>query len=155
MYNAFYLATVACYAQGMALIREASKEFNYKVHLAEVARIWKGGCIIRSKLLTRSKRPSRRTPDLDNLLLDASFSGMANANHPDLRRVVQLAAERRSGDLPGRNAGLHRQLPQRISPGQSAASSARQLWGAHLQAPRPRRNLPRRVGGITRRGVRG
>ena len=93
MYNAFYLAAVACYAQGMALIREASKEFNYKVDLAEVARIWKGGCIIRSKLLDPIKKAFQANPDLDNLLLDSSFSGMANANQPDLRRVVQLAAE--------------------------------------------------------------
>ena len=93
MYNAFYLATVACYAQGMALIREASKEFNYKVDLAEVARIWKGGCIIRSKLLDPIKKAFQANPDLDNLLLDASFSGMANANQPGLRKVVQLAAE--------------------------------------------------------------
>ncbi len=93
MYNAFYLATVACYAQGMALIREASREFSYKVNLAEVARIWKGGCIIRSKLLDPIKKAFQANPDLDNLLLDASFSGMANANQADLRKVVQLAAE--------------------------------------------------------------
>ena len=93
MYNAFYLATVACYAQGMALIRAASDEFDYKVDLAEVARIWKGGCIIRSKLLEPIKKAFETNPDLDNLLLDASFCGMANTNHADLRKVVQLAAE--------------------------------------------------------------
>jgi len=93
MYNAFYLATVACYAQGMALIQEASKEFQYKVDLTEVARIWKGGCIIRSKLLDPIKKAFQENPDLDNLLLDANFSGMANANQADLRKVVQLAAE--------------------------------------------------------------
>ena len=93
MYNAFYLATTACYAQGMALIREASKEFDYKINLAEVARIWKGGCIIRSKLLGPIKKAFQANPNLDNLLLDASFSGMANANQAGLRKVVQLAAE--------------------------------------------------------------
>ena len=36
------------YAQGMALIAKASAEFNYGVNLSEVARIWKGGCIIRA-----------------------------------------------------------------------------------------------------------
>ncbi len=93
MYHAFYLAKVACYAQGMALIKEASKEYEYGVSLAETARIWKGGCIIRSKLLDPIKKAYQADPELDNLLTHESFSGMTNSRLGDLRKVVGLAAE--------------------------------------------------------------
>ena len=93
MYRAFHLAKVACYAQGIALIQRASKEFEYGVNLAEVARIWKGGCIIRSKLLDPIKKACQSHPALDNLLTHEAFRGMTNANLPHLRKVVGLAAE--------------------------------------------------------------
>ncbi len=93
MYNAFYLVKVACYAQGMALIREASNEYDYGVNLAETARIWKGGCIIRSKLLDPIKKAYVADPELHNLLTHESFSGMTNSHIGDLRKVVGLAAE--------------------------------------------------------------
>ena len=64
------------------------------MNLTNRARVaWKCGCIIRSKLLGPIKQAFQANPDLDNLLLDASFSGMANANQAGLRKVVQLAAE--------------------------------------------------------------
>ena len=93
MYSAFYLSNVACYAQGMALIKAASKEYEYGVSMAETARIWKGGCIIRSKLLDPIKKAYQADPELDNLLTHESFSGMTNSRLGDLRKVVGLAAE--------------------------------------------------------------
>ena len=46
--DGLYLAVVSCYAQGFGLMREASKEYGYGLRFPEIARIWKGGCIIRS-----------------------------------------------------------------------------------------------------------
>ena len=93
IYGALYLAKIACYAQGMALIREASGEFDYGVNLAETARIWKGGCIIRSKLLDPIKKAYLADPELDNLLTHESFCEMTNIRLTDLRKVVGLAVE--------------------------------------------------------------
>ncbi len=93
MYSAFYLAKMACYTQGMTLIREASNEFGYGVDLAETARIWKGGCIIRSKLLDLIKEAYLADPELDNLLTHESFCEMTRSRLADLRKVVMLAAE--------------------------------------------------------------
>jgi 6-phosphogluconate dehydrogenase len=51
LHDALHLSMIVCYAQGLHLIQGASKQYDYGTDLAEVARIWKEGCIIRSKLL--------------------------------------------------------------------------------------------------------
>ena len=93
LFDAVYLGIVTSYAQGMALIQEASKQFEYGVDLSEVARIWKAGCIIRSKLLDPIKQAYQSNPDLVNLLVDPNFCAVANRTAPALRRIVQVAAE--------------------------------------------------------------
>jgi 6-phosphogluconate dehydrogenase len=93
LFRSLYLAKVACYGQGIALIQEASKEFDYGVNLSEVARIWKGGCIIRSKLLDPIKKAYKSNSKLPNLLMSRGFRAVANRYHADLRRTVRLAAD--------------------------------------------------------------
>jgi len=93
LHNALYLSIVACYTQGMALIQEASREYDYRVDLSEVARIWKDGCIIRSRLLDPIKSAFKKDPELPNLLVDGEFQKMVSRCLPDLRKTVQLAAQ--------------------------------------------------------------
>jgi len=54
--NSLFFAMFMAFSQGMWLIAEASKEFGYGVNLSEVLRIWKGGCIIRAKLIDTLRR---------------------------------------------------------------------------------------------------
>jgi 6-phosphogluconate dehydrogenase len=49
--DALYAGMLTCYAQGYDLIQTAGKEQHWKIDLAEVSRIWEGGCIIRSVIL--------------------------------------------------------------------------------------------------------
>jgi 6-phosphogluconate dehydrogenase len=93
LFRSLYLAKVACYGQGIALIQEASKEFDYGVNLSEVARIWKGGCIIRSKLLDPIKKAYKSNAKLPNLLMNRGFRTIANRYQADLRRTIRLAAD--------------------------------------------------------------
>lgn len=65
--QALYASKICSYAQGMNLIKAASTEFGWKVDLAECARIWKGGCIIRAGFLDRS------VPNNSSLLLYPPF----------------------------------------------------------------------------------
>src|SRR5262249_407099 len=65
--NALYFAKVSSYAQGFALLRAASVEYDYGLTLSELARIWKGGCIIRAKLLDPFRQAFADNPELDNL----------------------------------------------------------------------------------------
>jgi 6-phosphogluconate dehydrogenase len=89
--EALYAAELSCYAQGMALLRAASAAYEYGIDCAEIARIWKGGCIIRARLLSEIQRAFRRQPHLENLLLDESFAAALNARQERWRQVVSVA----------------------------------------------------------------
>ncbi len=91
LFGAAYVATVAAYAQGMALLATASAEKGYGLRLDEVARIWKGGCIIRSALLDPIRQALAATPELPNLLLAESLARPLRERVPALRRVVAAA----------------------------------------------------------------
>jgi 6-phosphogluconate dehydrogenase len=81
------------YAQGMQLIGVASELRNWNVNRAELARIWKAGCIIRARFLKRLQEAYTSDPKLSNLLLDASFVDELKARQQSLREVVMLGAQ--------------------------------------------------------------
>jgi len=87
---ALYAAKICSYAQGMNLIREASRQMGWAVDLGECARIWKGGCIIRAVFLDRIKRAYAANAGLANLLVDGEFAGEVNSRQGAWRRVVAL-----------------------------------------------------------------
>ncbi len=89
----FYLAVIACYAQGFAQMRAASKEYAYHLKFAEIARIWRGGCIIRAQLLEPIRAAFGRKPDLANLMLDSYFRKLINKTGKSLRKVVKAAVD--------------------------------------------------------------
>ena len=61
LWQGYYLAMLSCYAQGLVMLKVASRDYGYGLKLSEIARIWKGGCIIRARLLDRFAKPTRRT----------------------------------------------------------------------------------------------
>ncbi len=71
---------IVTYAQGMSLLQTASKEKEYGLNLAEIAKIWRGGCIIRSQLLEDMRRAYEKNPDLPNLILDDEFAEILSNN---------------------------------------------------------------------------
>ncbi|MDP9372432.1 MAG: NADP-dependent phosphogluconate dehydrogenase [Chloroflexota bacterium] len=91
--GALYAAKVSSYAQGMALLRAASDHYGFELNLSELARIWKGGCIIRARLLDTIQRAFERNPQLDNLLLDPGFAEAVNGLNADWRYVVGVARD--------------------------------------------------------------
>ncbi|MCY3783798.1 MAG: NADP-dependent phosphogluconate dehydrogenase [Chloroflexi bacterium] len=93
---ALYAAKVCSYAQGMSLLRAASEAYAYELEPAELARIWKGGCIIRARLLGDIQRAFASDPLLVNLLLDEEFRSQLAEADESWRRVVTSA----------KNAGL-------------------------------------------------
>jgi 6-phosphogluconate dehydrogenase len=86
--NALYALDLIAYAQGMHLLRRASDEYRYGVNLAGVARIWKGGCIVRSKILNVLKDVYRRDPRLAHPALDLRFARLLETHVRDLRATV-------------------------------------------------------------------
>ena len=90
--NAVAAATICSYAQGMALLRIASAEHQWRVDLIEIARIWTGGCIIRARLLDTIMLAYQRDRDLPNLLLDPDIRLRVLEVEQGWRRTVQMAA---------------------------------------------------------------
>jgi 6-phosphogluconate dehydrogenase len=89
--QALYASKITSYAQGMALLRLASKEYGYGIDPGEVAKIWRAGCIIRAALLNDIREAFRRDPSLVNLLLDRAFRDAIAARQAAWRLVVQTA----------------------------------------------------------------
>ena len=91
--DALYAAKICSYAQGFALMRLANQEYDYNLNYGEIAKIWRGGCIIRARFLNDIRQAFVRDPDLPNLMIDPEFAGAMNAQQAALRKVVALAAE--------------------------------------------------------------
>ena len=77
----------------MALLKKASETYGYGLNLEAVARIWRGGCIIRSALLEHIRSAFLARADLPNLLLDPYLRQEFRSREDDLRQVVIVAAE--------------------------------------------------------------
>jgi 6-phosphogluconate dehydrogenase len=103
--DAYYAGMVMCYAQGMELLGTASKAYLYGLDLEVVARIWRGGCIIRAALLDEIRAAYGRQPDLPNLLLD-KYLGMEVAKRQNSLRAVVSAAAELGLPAPGFSASL-------------------------------------------------
>jgi 6-phosphogluconate dehydrogenase len=91
--HALYAAMIVTYAQGMAQLRVASNANNYDLDLEAVARIWRGGCIIRAVLLEKIRAAYKTNAKLPNLLLDPALGQAVESRQADLRGVVRAAVE--------------------------------------------------------------
>jgi 6-phosphogluconate dehydrogenase len=95
MKTALLSSFVITYAQGLSLLQAASIEKNYNLNLAEIAKIWRGGCIIRSALLAEMRRAFAENPELPNLILDDRFAEILNRHREDWREIVEKFAASR------------------------------------------------------------
>jgi len=93
IHDALYCSKICSYAQGFQLMREAQKEYKWKLNFGEIAQIWRGGCIIRAVFLQKITEAYQRNPDLANLLLDPYFNKTVKNAQANWRKVVALAAE--------------------------------------------------------------
>ena len=91
--DACVLACIASYAQGMALLQEASRLHDYRLDLSAIGQIWKGGCIIRARLLQRIQNAYTANAELSNLMVDPWFVEQIRRRMPGLRQVVAAAAQ--------------------------------------------------------------
>jgi 6-phosphogluconate dehydrogenase len=88
-----YAATILTYAQGFAQLGAASKAYEYHLDLSAVASIWRGGCIIRSRLLEPIRAAYRQHPDLSHLMLDPTLGEQVAERLNDLRGIAQTAID--------------------------------------------------------------
>jgi 6-phosphogluconate dehydrogenase len=90
--KAFYFAMILAYSQGMELLRVATGKYEYGLNLKDVARIWRGGCIIRANFLENIRSAFEKDPNLTNLIIDPDISKILMNNQDDVRKVVCAGA---------------------------------------------------------------
>lgn len=90
--GALLAAKICAYAQGFALLRAADREHLWHLPMAQVAKVWRAGCIIRAHLLEDIRRAYSSQADLPNLLLDPHFARVMADSQQALREVVAMAA---------------------------------------------------------------
>ncbi len=89
--QALYASKITSYAQGMGMLKIASDEYNYDLNLCDIAKIWRGGCIIRASLLNDIMAAYTRNPALVNLLLDDFFRVNVEERQAAWRYLIQTA----------------------------------------------------------------
>lgn len=90
--QALYASKLVSYAQGFVQLDAAADEFGWKLNNGNVALLWRGGCIIRSRFLGDIKTAFDKNPDLENLLLDDFFRAAVEKAQTSWRRVVAAGA---------------------------------------------------------------
>ena len=91
--KALLASKIISYAQGFAQLRVASKENNWNLPFADIASIWRDGCIIRSRFLQKITDAYNRDADLANLLLDEYFLDVTAKYQQAVRDIVALAVQ--------------------------------------------------------------
>lgn len=91
--DAFHFAVISVYAQGMAQLQVASAVYGYELNLEEVARIWRGGCIIRAACLEDFRAAFSRNRSLPNLMLDDEIGGLLVGTQTGLRSLIKMAVD--------------------------------------------------------------
>ena len=91
--KALYMSKICSYAQGFAQMRAHSEENGWDLHYGDIAKIWRGGCIIRARFLQNITDAYEKEPGLENLLLDTYFRDIVGEYQSALREVVSVAVK--------------------------------------------------------------
>ncbi len=129
--QAFYFTMIISYAQGMHMLSNASTEYKYELKLDEIAKIWRGGCIIRSKFLENIYGAYGKDHSLAHLLLDSDVAALVEGTLPGIRKIVSsavsagIAAPAYAASLSYFDAFRSERMPSNLTQAQ------RDYFGAH------------------------
>jgi 6-phosphogluconate dehydrogenase len=91
--QALYASKICSYAQGFQLLSAANQEYKWGLQFGSIASVWRAGCIIRARFLSKIKEAYDRAPSLPNLLLDPYFADAIQKAAPAWRKTVATAVE--------------------------------------------------------------
>ena len=91
--EALYFSFIVTYAQGLHVLAEASKEYEYKLNISVIAKIWRAGCIIRAGLLADITEAFEKDKDLPNLLVSPTFVKKVQGSVGSARELVAFGAK--------------------------------------------------------------
>jgi len=129
--QALLAAKIGAYTQGFATLSAASQAFGWNLPLATIARIWRAGCIIRSKLLDEIATAFETAPEEENLALTPAFATILKQTDASLRHIVATAVMHRLA-VPALSSALHYFDLYRSGRGTANLIQAqRDFFGAH------------------------
>ncbi len=105
VHDALYASKIISYAQGLDLMKRVGEAHDWGLNLGSIARIWRGGCIIRARFLNRITEAYERDSELTNLMLDPFFKDILNRNQANWREIVALGV-RQGIPVPAFSASL-------------------------------------------------
>ena len=105
IHDALYASKICAYAQGFALLKAASQEYNWNLNFGEIALLWRGGCIIRARFLNRIQEAYADDKMLVNLMMSPFFSSVL-ANVQDNWRLVVITCKELGIPIPAISASL-------------------------------------------------
>lgn len=91
--NALNFCFITAYAQGFSMIKKASETYNYEIDLAEVAKIWRGGCIIRATMLEDFRRAFNDDESLENIMVDSVLAKRLSEYQKDARETIKMGVD--------------------------------------------------------------
>jgi 6-phosphogluconate dehydrogenase len=91
--DALYFSIIISYAQGLSMLHKASSELSMEIPLADVVKIWRGGCIIRSSLLETFYKAFKKDKTLSNILLNKNIARLLKKSEKNARNTIKLALQ--------------------------------------------------------------
>ena len=91
--QAFYFSMIVTYSQGMHLLSKASADYAYNLNMGSIAKIWRGGCIIRSLFLNDIYNAYQTNESLQHLVLDSNIQSLINQSLPGARAIISKSIE--------------------------------------------------------------
>lgn len=129
--NSLYLAKILSYAQGFKLLQAAEKAYAWKFDYADIAKIFRGGCIIQARLLEPIIQAYQENKNLENLLFSPYFLACAKENAPILRNLLVRSIENRIA-VPAFSAALqYLDVYSTKESGANLVQAQRDYFGAH------------------------
>lgn len=93
VHDAVYASKIISYTQGFMLLVEAAKVYQWPLNYGDIALMWRGGCIIRSRFLADINHAFTRNPLLDNLLFDDFFRDALMQSEQGWRSTIKIAID--------------------------------------------------------------
>ena len=129
--DALFISKIVSYAQGFKLLQAAEKEYNWTFDYSQIAKIFRGGCIIQAKILQNIIEAYQNNPELANLIFDRFFKNVIETRQDNLREVAALAITNRLPLSAMTSAISYLDIYTTAESGANLIQAQRDYFGAH------------------------
>ena len=126
-----FISKIVSYAQGFKLLQAAEKEYEWTFDYSQIAKIFRGGCIIQAKILQNIIEAYQNNPKLENLIFDPFFKEVIETRQESLREVAALAIANRLPLSAMTSAISYLDIYTTANSGANLIQAQRDYFGAH------------------------